>query len=115
MSLVTSPPETEPREPDQRRDRPSAERVPARRQVAPWLMLVPSLAVLGVLVGYPLIRLVLVSFQEYGRAQVFGQPAPFVGLDNYREVLTDPVFWRVFERSVIFCLVNVVATMVLGT
>jgi N,N'-diacetylchitobiose transport system permease protein len=115
MSLVTSPPETEPREPDQLGATALGDRVPARRQVAPWLMLVPTLAVLGILVGYPLVRLFLVSFQEFGRAQVFGQPAPYVGLDNYRDILTDAAFWRVFLRSVVFCAVNVSLTMVLGT
>jgi N,N'-diacetylchitobiose transport system permease protein len=90
-------------------------RIRLMRQVGPWLMLAPVIAVLAVLVGYPLYRLFVVSFQEYGRAQVFGQPAPFVGLDNYRAILTDQAFWKVFERSVLFCLANVVITMVIGT
>ena len=85
------------------------------RRLGPLLMLVPAVAVLAVLIGYPLVRLIWVSFLEYGRAQVFGRPAEFVGLDNYREILTDPQFWRVFWRSIVFCLVNVVATMALGT
>jgi len=84
-------------------------------RLAPLGMLVPAVAVMGVMIGYPLVRLVTVSFQEYGRAQVFGQPAPFIGLDNYRAILNDTVFWDVLVRSVAFCAVNVVATMVIGT
>jgi N,N'-diacetylchitobiose transport system permease protein len=75
----------------------------------------PAGVVVAVMVGYPLVRLFTVSFQEYGRAQVFGLPAPYVGLDNYRAILQDRVFWDVLVRSVIFCAVNVVATMVIGT
>jgi N,N'-diacetylchitobiose transport system permease protein len=56
-----------------------------------------------------------VSFQEYGRAQVFGRPAPYVGLDNYTAILHDETFWRVLVRSLLFCAVNVVATIVIGT
>jgi len=80
----------------------------------PPTMLAPTVVVLATLIGYPLIRLVWVSFHEYGRAQVFGQPAPFVGIENYRAILTDEMFWRVFVRSVAFCLVNVVLTMLVG-
>jgi N,N'-diacetylchitobiose transport system permease protein len=116
MTLATSPPETALPDPVNGEQGPvrAADGVRTRR-FGPWLMLVPTLAVLGVVVGYPLVRLVIVSFQEYGRAQVFGQPAPYVGFDNYTSILTDAVFWRVFVRSVAFCLVNVVVTMVLGT
>jgi N,N'-diacetylchitobiose transport system permease protein len=70
--------------------------------------------VLLVLTGWPLVRLLVMSTQEYGRAQVFGQPAEFVGLENYRAVLSDPTFWEVLGRSVAFCAVNVVLTMVIG-
>ena len=80
----------------------------------PRLLLLPSVVILLVLTGWPLVRLLVTSTQEYGRAQVFGQPAEFVGLDNYRAVLTDPMFWKVLGRSVAFCAVNVALTMVLG-
>ena len=93
---------------------PPAPYVPWSRRLGPPMMLVPALVVLGVLIGYPLVRLVWTSFQEYGRAQVFGRPPVFVGLDNYRAILQDPQFWRVFWRSLVFCAVNVVATMGLG-
>jgi N,N'-diacetylchitobiose transport system permease protein len=84
-------------------------------RLAPFALLMPAGVVVAVMVGYPLVRLFTVSFQEYGRAQVFGLPAPYVGLDNYRAILQDRVFWDVLVRSVIFCAVNVVATMVIGT
>ncbi len=85
-----------------------------RRSSLPLLLLVPSLVVLGVLTGWPLVRLLIMSTQEYGRAQVFGAAPEFVGLQNYAEVLTDPQFWAVLARSVAFCAVNVALTMVLG-
>jgi N,N'-diacetylchitobiose transport system permease protein len=83
-------------------------------RLAPWLLLSPAIAVLLVLTGYPLVKLVITSTQRYGREQVFGAPPEFVGLDNYRAVLTDRVFWDVLQRSVLFCAANVVLTMTLG-
>jgi N,N'-diacetylchitobiose transport system permease protein len=94
--------------------RPPAQHRHASRSLVPWLLLAPSVAVLLVLTGYPLVKLVITSTQRYGREQVFGAPPEFVGLDNYRAVLTDPTFWTVLGRSVAFCAVNVVLTMSLG-
>jgi N,N'-diacetylchitobiose transport system permease protein len=80
----------------------------------PHLLLLPALVALGLALGYPLVRQVLLSFQDYGLAQQFGQPATWVGLDNYVELLTDGYLWRVAGRSVAFCLVNAALTMALG-
>ena len=90
---------------------------PRRRRggLTPFVLLIPVTVVLGVIVGWPLIQLFIMSFQEYGRAQVFGAPAPFVGFDNYAAVLSDQQFWNVLGRSLLFCLVNVVLAVVVGT
>jgi len=88
-----------------------------RRQgrLTPYALIVPSLAILAVIVGWPLLQLLIMSFQEYGRAQVFGAPAPFVWFENYVEVLSDQQFWNVIVRSLLFCLVAVSLTMIFGT
>lgn len=74
----------------------------------------PAVLVLAVVIGWPLINLIIMSTQEYGRAQVFGAPAPFVGFDNFSYVLGDDKFWQVFNRSILFAAVNVILTMTLG-
>ncbi len=81
----------------------------------PLVLLVPACLILIAIIGWPLVQLFIMSFQEFGRAQVFGRPAPFVGLENYQRVLSDPQFWAVLGRSILFCLVNVVTAMTLGT
>ncbi|WP_345801735.1 sugar ABC transporter permease [Microbacterium sp. AZCO] len=80
----------------------------------PLALLTPALIMLVVFIGWPLVQLVIMSFQKFGRAQIFGAPPEFVGLDNYAKVLTDPEFWAVLGRSIALCIVSVVATMVLG-
>jgi N,N'-diacetylchitobiose transport system permease protein len=97
---------------------PSPGNRPGRKRrggFTPYALLIPAGVILAAVVGWPLIQLAVISFQEYGRAQVFGAPAPFIGFDNYVKVLTDPQFWAVLARSFLFCIVNVVVTMVLGT
>jgi N,N'-diacetylchitobiose transport system permease protein len=70
--------------------------------------------VLVVMLGYPLYRLVVLSTHEFGLEQIFGQPAAFVGLDNFREILNERYFWTVLWRTILFCAVNVFGTMFLG-
>ncbi|MET7288264.1 sugar ABC transporter permease [Streptomyces sp. NPDC005573] len=82
---------------------------------APWLLLAPCLLVLGLVMGYPLVRLVTLSFQKFGQSQLWGfQPAEWTGLDNFRQVLGDGEFWQVVLRTVVFAAGSVVLTMVLG-
>jgi N,N'-diacetylchitobiose transport system permease protein len=85
-----------------------------RRSRLPYALLVPSIAVILLAAGYPLARQMVMSLQEYGLAQQFGQPAEWVGLDNYVALLTDSYLWTVVLRSIAFCLVNAVLTMVIG-
>jgi len=80
----------------------------------PYSLVLPAAALLALSLGYPLVRQVFLSFHEYGLAQQFGQPADFVGLDNYRALVSDAYLWTVLVRTVVFCLVNAAATMVLG-
>ena len=86
-----------------------------RRQLLPFGLLVPALVALGVGLAYPLYRLVIMSTQDYGLRQQFGAPPESVGLDNFGDILGDTYFWEVLCRSLVFCVVTVAATMVVGT
>lgn len=81
----------------------------------PYLLLIPAVAVLLLGMGYPLIWQIVTSMQEYGLAQQFGKPAPFVGLENYIELATNPQLWIVVARSLAFCIITAVVTLAVGT
>jgi len=51
---------------------------------------------------------------DYISAEQFGAPAPWVGFENYANVLTDPVFWAVVRRTVVFTAVSVIISVLLG-
>ncbi len=81
----------------------------------PWLLLAPCLLILALVMGYPLARLVTLSFQKFGQSQLWGfQPAESVGFDNFAKVLGDGEFWTVVLRTVVFATGAVVFTMVIG-
>jgi len=85
-----------------------------RRGLAPWMLLAPASIMVLVALGYPLIRQLIMSFQHFGLEQQFGKPAEWAGLSNYQTILTDPYFWSVFLKSVLFCAVTAGMTMLLG-
>ena len=82
----------------------------------PWLLLLPALGWMGVLLLFPLYRVVVLSFQDFGlRELVLGQ-APWIGFGNFSEIVHDPLLWRtVLPNTVVFAAVNVVLTVVAGT
>lgn len=116
-SLTSAPPRVQDTVPEGQNNAKSAGSTQPRRRVkfTPYMLLLPATAALLVIIGWPLIQLFVISFQEFGRPQVFGAPAPFIGFANYTKVLGDPAFWNVLVRSILFCIVNVVVTMVGGT
>jgi N,N'-diacetylchitobiose transport system permease protein len=90
-------------------------RNPARGHVAPYLLVLPALAVLAAVLGYPLYRLVTLSFQEYGLPELIAHKGRWIGLENYRTILGDSLFWTVLGRTVAFTAVTVGLTMLFGT
>lgn len=90
---------------------------PGRRRPAllPYLLLGPSLLVLGAVLVYPLGRLVLISLQRYRLRELITGHGSYIGLENYRAVLSDGFFWTVVARTVGFTAVAVTLTIVLGT
>ena len=80
----------------------------------PLILIVPTLVLLVAALGYPIGWQVVTSFKQYGLMQQFGAPAPFVGLDNYVALVTDPYLWTVVVRSIVFCVVTAVVTVAIG-
>ena len=80
----------------------------------PYLLLGLPVTFVLISLGYPMLQQLIMSFQEFGLAQQFGQPAKWVGLANYVEIASDPYFWVVLVRSLVFCFVTAATTMVIG-
>ena len=80
----------------------------------PYLLVLPVVVAIGAILGYPLYRLAVLSFQRYGLPELIQREGEWIGLDNYRSVLGDSVFWDTLVRTVVFTAANVGLTMVLG-
>lgn len=87
-----------------------------RRRLVPYMLLVPSAVAIGLMLVWPAIQLALYSFQNYGLPQVTGaQPTQWIGLGNFRQVLSDSEFWSSLRISVLFAAVVVPLTLLIGT
>ena len=81
----------------------------------PYLLLLPVVVVIGAILGYPIYKLVRLSFEQYGLFELIRREGHWIGLDNYSSVLHDAVFWHTLLRTIVFTIVNVSLTIVLGT
>ncbi|SFD35039.1 carbohydrate ABC transporter permease [Streptomyces aidingensis] len=83
--------------------------------LVPYLLILPAVAALALILGWALVRNVLISFQEFGKRQIITRTTEWTGLDNYADVLDDDRFWSTVGRTFVFMGANVVLIMVLGT
>jgi len=75
-----------------------------------YLFLAPALLVVLCLVAYPFVSAVLLTFQ----AKTAGAPGKYIGLDNYRELLNNPVFWRTVWNTIFYTVMAVALKFVFG-
>ena len=86
-----------------------------RRGAVPYLLIFPVLAVLAAILGYPLYQLVRLSLEQYQLPELIAHKGVYVGLANFKSVLSDGVFWHTLLRTVVFTAACVSLTIVLGT
>jgi raffinose/stachyose/melibiose transport system permease protein len=76
------------------------------------ILLVPALAIYAVFALYPMLNVVVLSFQKWNGLDANRQ---FVGLANYTAIFTrDPVFWVAFRNTVIWTLMSLVFPPMVG-
>ncbi|WP_053644580.1 sugar ABC transporter permease [Streptomyces sp. XY431] len=115
MSAPTTTAPAAPPSPSGRRRGAAAAAPPRGRRRTPLLLLLPAAVVMIPLVAYPIYQLGLLSVLNFGQAQASGGvPTSFVGLGNYRRILSDGQFWSVLSQTLGFAAFCVVATLAVG-
>jgi len=76
-----------------------------------WLLLTPLLAIMTIIIGWPMAKTVAVSFTD---AQLLGGDVHWVGLANYQKVLAAPAFYSILWTTIRFVLISVGAEFLLG-
>lgn len=73
-----------------------------------------AVAFLGFFIGYPIAANLVISLQEVTLGNIASWQRPFVGLENYRAVIADPVFGQVVWNTLVFTAANVLLSCLLG-
>ena len=74
-------------------------------------MLLPALAIMAAVTGYPLVTVVYYSFFDY---HYIAGTERFVGLDNYRDLIQDRFFRVSVRNTVVFSLTATASQVALG-
>ncbi|MGF6833486.1 multiple sugar transport system permease protein [Paenarthrobacter sp. TE4293] len=85
-----------------------------RERIFQWLFLIPAVVYMTLFFGYPVIKNVIMSFQEYTTSTFFTGEAPWVGFANYVTVLSSSLFSTSLLNTVLFTIGSIVGQFVIG-
>lgn len=75
------------------------------------LLLLPAVLMVAVLFVYPLLFTIIGSLQD---KDPFGGSSPFVGLENYRHLLSDPEAWNAFKNGLVYAAISISLQVLIG-
>jgi multiple sugar transport system permease protein len=101
-------PSTVQKEPLRRRRRPSLERM------AQWAFVAPAVIYIGLFFGYPIVKNVVMSFQNYTTKTFFTGEAPWVGFANYASVLKSSLFSTTLINTGLVTVGSIIGQFVIG-
>src|SRR5699024_3678374 len=74
-----------------------------RRNIVGWMFLAPAVALIALFTLTPFVQAILLSFQSWDGVS---PDTPWVGLDNYRFVASDLIFWASMRNVLYFGVVG---------
>jgi sn-glycerol 3-phosphate transport system permease protein len=83
----------------------------SRNAVHGWLLLLPAAALLALFTHWPVAGTLWASFHGTPKGT---RPAPWVGLENYRVMIADEVFWRSLVNNLWYALGTIPASIALA-
>ena len=83
-----------------------------KKKIAPYLYVMPVLILLLIMYGYPLIKSIIMSLQDYKLTS--SGSAPFNNFANFKKMFSDTDFLLLLKNSLIYVIISVMAQFVLG-
>jgi N,N'-diacetylchitobiose transport system permease protein len=77
---------------------------PRRNRLAFWFLL-PATVILLAVLAYPIVKMVVLSLQEAKLKNITRGTESWNNFENYTKLLSDPFFWTVVMRTIIFTAV----------
>jgi len=76
-----------------------------------WLLVLPAAALLALFTHYPIVATLWGSFHSTPKG---ARPSVWVGLDNYQQLIDDPIFWKSLVNNLWFALGTIPASIVIA-
>ena len=87
---------------------PMSRRLVMRENVAAYLFMLPFLLFFVAFVLYPMFMCIFTSFFD----ATMKREDIFIGVQNYKELFNDPIFWKALKNTLVIVLVSVPVTCV---
>ncbi len=79
-----------------------------------WLFVIPAAIFVAIFFGYPIIKNVVMSFQDYSTKTFFTGEAPWVGIANYTNVFSSSIFTTSLINTGLFTVGSIVMQFAIG-
>jgi sn-glycerol 3-phosphate transport system permease protein len=76
-----------------------------------WLLVLPAAALLALFTHYPIVATLWGSFHSTPKG---ARPSVWVGLDNYQQLIDDPIFWKSLVNNLWFALGTIPASIAIA-
>jgi multiple sugar transport system permease protein len=84
--------------------------IEGKQAVHAWIFLAIPILFFGVIRFYPAIEAFSIAFTEWNLLS----PARFVGLNNFRTMMQDPVFWTSFKNTFLYLIIGTPMSLILS-
>ena len=89
-------------------------RRPGASQLTAWAFLAPVVAYLAVFYVWPLVRNVDLSTHDYTVRSFIDGTAPFIGLENFADVFSSPIFGPALVNTLLFTGISIAFQFTIG-
>lgn len=79
-----------------------------------YMFVLPALLYMVLLIGYPIVYNIILSFQNVTAMTLAKGNYSFIGLDNFRALLDDPVFKPAFLQTITYTLGSLLIQFIIG-
>jgi multiple sugar transport system permease protein len=89
-------------------------RAKALATLSRWMFIAPAVVYVAVFFGYPVVKNVIMSFQDYTTRTFFTGEAPWVGFGNYAKTFGSSLFMTTIVNTALFTIGSIAAQFVIG-
>jgi multiple sugar transport system permease protein len=83
-------------------------------EASPYLFILPFVIFCLILLAYPVVYSLALSFREATVETFVSGEMPFNGLTQYRAALADPLFWRALTNTLLFAFFSILFQFTIG-